>query len=152
MVGGARCEGLDGQRWISCASRSHDGSAENAKVWSLVRKAPTVDDIGLWIVPHPGPAIRMGAQCNRAQRYFIGRNGAGFTQPLLSLLLHEHDGALLAFFKANRETANRISERMHLWTHVHSGTGIFDQFPARKVRVTTIGRVAEHAFQSMPAN
>src|ERR1700681_2434084 len=41
---------------------------------------------------------------------------------------------------------------LHLSTDVHSGTGIFDQIPTYKVRVTTIGRVAEHASQRVPAN
>src|SRR5579859_3456882 len=41
---------------------------------------------------------------------------------------------------------------LHLCTHEHSGTGISDQVPSRKVHIATIRGITEHSFQSMLAN
>src|SRR3954451_16961334 len=112
MIRSTPGESLDSQSWISRTRSSHDGSPENAKVGSFMRKAPTVHDVCLSVFAHPRTSVRVSTESNRTQRQFVGCDGASFAQPLISLLLHEQDRTLLTILKTDGKAADGISERI----------------------------------------
>src|SRR5207249_7218250 len=89
MLAGAPGKRLNCERWIVCATGSHNGSAENSKIRRFVRKTPAVDDVRFRIVSHARTAVCVCRHRHGTDVRSLDGNGTGGAVPLLHLVLHK---------------------------------------------------------------